>query len=231
MIAAILFLSVFVAIFLGKIFYKKNRNPTLLLAFSGSYLISVSVLHLLPEIYHGHNHNIGLVIMLGFLFQVTLDFFSKGIEHGHGHTEDFKKGIIPFSALAGLFLHAFFEGLPLGGDWSNDDNHSFLIAIVFHKIPISIVLYFLLKELKIKSSMFWSLLILFALMAPFGGWMGTVLPMNEEFQNYTMAFVIGIFFHVSTTILYETSKDHKFNIIKLSVVVLGLALAYLSTFH
>jgi len=225
----ILFTSVFLAIAAAKLFYSSQKNPTLLLSFSGAYLISVSVLHLLPEIYQGHNHTVGLIIMLGFLFQVTLDFFSKGIEHGHHHIEDFSSGKLPLTALLGLFIHAFFEGLPLGGELTGND--SFLMAIVFHKIPITIVLYFLLANLKLKPLTFWSALFAFAAMAPLGAWVGGFLPVDPMVQQYILAFVVGIFFHVSTTILYETSKDHTFNILKLIIVISGVALAYLTTFH
>ncbi|HRA73986.1 MAG TPA: ZIP family metal transporter, partial [Flavobacterium sp.] len=64
---------------------KSKTNLKLLLAFSGSFLLSLTVMHLLPEVYESHNHNIGLFIMAGILFQIILEFFSKGAEHGHVH--------------------------------------------------------------------------------------------------------------------------------------------------
>jgi hypothetical protein len=42
------------------------------------------------------------------------------------------------------------------------------------------------------------------------------------------AFVIGIFMHISTTILFESSDIHRFNVAKLGAIVLGTALAFLS---
>jgi len=38
--------------------------------------------------------------------------------------------------------------------------------------------------------------------------------------------VIGIFLHVSTTILFEASKNHSFNATKLAVVIAGILIAY-----
>ena len=64
---------------------KKKSNLKLLLAFSGSFLLSVTVISLLPEVYETKNTTIGLYIMLGILFQIILEFFSKGAEHGHVH--------------------------------------------------------------------------------------------------------------------------------------------------
>jgi zinc transporter ZupT len=73
-----------------------KKSLKLLLAFSGSFLLSLTVLHLLPEVYesaahaheghdHGHNNPIGIFIMAGIVFQIILEYFSKGAEHGHVH--------------------------------------------------------------------------------------------------------------------------------------------------
>jgi zinc transporter ZupT len=67
---------------------KAKKNLKLLLAFSGSFLLSLTVMHLLPEIYKTLSPTIGLYIMIGILFQIVLDFFSKGAEHGHVHGHD-----------------------------------------------------------------------------------------------------------------------------------------------
>ena len=42
-----------------------------------------------------------------------------------------------------------------------------------------------------------------------------------------MAIVIGMFLHISTTILFESSVDHRFNFKKMLAVLLGLAGAIL----
>ncbi len=43
-----------------------------------------------------------------------------------------------------------------------------------------------------------------------------------------MAFVIGIFMHISTTILFESSDIHRFNLAKLAAIALGTGLGILS---
>jgi uncharacterized membrane protein YvlD (DUF360 family) len=43
-----------------------------------------------------------------------------------------------------------------------------------------------------------------------------------------MAVVIGIFMHIATTILFESSDIHRFNLAKLGAIVLGTALGILS---
>mgnify|MGYP006190684695 CR=1 FL=1 len=57
----------------------------LLLSFSGAYLLSVTVLELLPEVYTSGDEKVGIFIMLGLLLQIVLEFVSKGVEHGHMH--------------------------------------------------------------------------------------------------------------------------------------------------
>ena len=39
------------------------------------------------------------------------------------------------------------------------------------------------------------------------------------------AVVIGIFLHISTTILFESSEDHRFNYLRLGIILTGAALA------
>ena len=41
---------------------------------------------------------------------------------------------------------------------------------------------------------------------------------------YIMAVVIGIFLHVSTSILFETGENHKYNLRKFITVCLGFLL-------
>ena len=53
-----------------------KKNIKLLLAFSGAFLLSITVMHLLPEIYEVKNNEVPLFIMFGILFQIILEFFS-----------------------------------------------------------------------------------------------------------------------------------------------------------
>ena len=85
LIVTILFVSALLAGI--AVFFVKRDNTQLLklvLSFSGAYLFSITVLHLIPEVYHSHQTSgeiIGLFILGGFLFQLVLEHFSQGIEH------------------------------------------------------------------------------------------------------------------------------------------------------
>ena len=48
----------------------------IILAFTGSYLFALTVLHLLPDLFKAptHSHRIGLFILAGFFLQIVLLF-------------------------------------------------------------------------------------------------------------------------------------------------------------
>jgi hypothetical protein len=60
--------------------------------------------------------------------------------------------------------------------------------------------------------------------------LGTFAAVNFSFlSNYyaqISGIVIGILFHISSTIIFESSEGHKFNLAKISVIILGIILAY-----
>lgn len=206
----------------GFVFFFKpseKKNLKLLLAFSGAFLLSVTVFELLPEVFNSQVENIGVFIMAGILLQICLEFFSKGAEHGHMHLNK-KSSLFPWLLFLSLSIHAVLEGFPLYG------NQNLLYAIIIHKIPIAIILtsFFYASELpKFKIVLF---LILFALMTPIGSYLSGNIPALNDYYPQITAVVIGIFLHISTTILFESNEGHKFNFSKLFVIVLAIALAY-----
>jgi zinc transporter ZupT len=240
----LLFLSVVTGVLLVLLFKPENqKNLKLLVAFSGAFLLSITFLHLLPEVFetphnhhnhghqHGHDHTIGVMILLGFIFQVLLEWLSSGIEHGHMHTKHAEKGLVPFSVLTGLFLHAFFEGLPILTQANEVSARSLLWGIVIHNIPVSMILFIMLLKMNIKKSYVWLALGLFAIAAPLAAVVGQSFEMGITYSRHITAFVIGIFFHISTTILFESSENHRFNFAKILTVVVAGILAWFSVLH
>jgi zinc transporter ZupT len=198
---------------------KAKKNLKLLLAFSGSFLLSLTVMHLIPDIYIDTNPNIGLFIMLGILFQIVLEFFSKGAEHGHVHGHD-KLQKMPWLLFISLCIHAFLEGFPVG------HQHKLALGIAIHHFPIAIILttFFINAELNKKALFLF--MILFAIMTPLGTVISEIIPVFSNYYTEITAIVIGILFHISSTIIFESSEGHKFNIAKISMIVLGIAIAY-----
>lgn len=222
----LLFASVFLAIIVVEIFKKiKKNNINLLLTFSGAYLLGNITHHLLPEIFnHGTNHNIGIYILIGFLFQIILEFFSEGIEHGHYH----QKKAIPISILISLSIHAFIEGIPLSGHLEEHTHNGLLIAIIMHKLPVSIVLLTIFLENGSSKKKAYFYLLIFAIMAPLGLLTSQFFEGIVAYNNEIMAIVIGILLHISTTIIFESSENHKFSKTKIIAICLGVIVSLFS---
>lgn len=197
---------------------KAKQNLKLLLAFSGSFLLSLTVMHLLPDVYESHNKSAGIYIMCGILFQIILEFFSKGAEHGHVHGHD-KMTKMPWLLFISLCIHAFLEGFPV------EHHHDLAYGIAIHHLPIAIILttFFLNVELN-KMTLFFFMLT-FAVMTPLGTLVSDNIPILNDYYTQITAVVIGILFHISSTIIFESSEGHKFNIAKVSMIILGIVLA------
>ena len=223
MVYLILFFSVIIGS-LSVLFIKPKKILTqILLAFSGAYLLSITILHLLPHVYENHSHNIGLYILFGILMQSILENFSKGVEHGHVHIHSNLEKV-PWLLVISLAIHAFFEGIPL----SHETNQTLLWAIVIHKIPIAIVLTSFLLQSKLSKIAIIGIVGLFATMSPLGSFASDNIAFFEIYLTEITAVIIGIFLHISTIILFETSENHNFNLKKLIAIILGFAIAWLN---
>jgi zinc transporter ZupT len=198
---------------------KNKTNLKLLLAFSGSFLLSLTVMHLLPEIYESSIRNIGLFIMLGILFQIILEFFSKGAEHGHVHGKA-SMSQIPWLLFISLCIHAFLEGFPVS------HHHDLALGIAIHHLPIAIILTTFFINGNLNKTAIFFFMITFSVMTPLGTFSSDYLPILNRYYAELTAIVIGILFHISSTIIFESSEGHKFNIAKVSMIVIGIALAY-----
>ena len=209
----------------------KERVLKLLLAFSGAYLFAMCVLHLIPEVYSSSSTPVGVYILIGFFLQIILEIFSEGIEHGHMHIHKNHQHAFPLALMIGLCIHSFLEGMPLVQKFSDEKTRDSLLAgIILHHIPVAIALMTMLIESGIRKSSALFYLILFAFMAPLGAIASNLITENSvsnlsSFSDNIMAIVIGIFLHISTTILFETSEAHRFNYYKLITILIGAGLA------
>lgn len=230
------YLILFLAAFLsgGIIVFVKPKmglSLKLLLSFSGAYLLALCFLHLIPELYVAPSFQVGLFILIGFVFQWFLEVFSKGIEHGHFHTHSHEtKSVFPYAIFLSLWLHSFVEGMaliePEHHHHHDHENSSLLLGIVIHKIPIAIVLAsLLLAQVKNKMVIIGGI-VMFAISAPLGLYLGQhygILFLED--LTVLMALAVGVFLHISTTILFESTENHKFNFKKFGVIILGFILA------
>jgi zinc transporter ZupT len=197
---------------------KAKQNLKLLLAFSGSFLLSLTVIHLLPDVYESDKNSVGIFIMCGILFQIILEFFSKGAEHGHVHGHD-KLSQIPWLLFISLCIHALLEGFPVG------QHHDLAYGIAIHHLPIAIILTTFFLNAQLNKVALFIFMVTFAIMTPLGTLVSDSFPILNEYYTQITAVVIGILFHISSTIIFESSEGHKFNIAKVSMIILGIVLA------
>jgi len=206
-----------------------------LLAFSGAYLFTLTITHLLPEaiaLRIEAPQQIGYWVLAGFFMQLLLEVLSQGIEHGHVHSSPAEIGRVPLGLLLALVLHALLEGsILIGGGHAAATGHSFFavaLGVALHHVPAAVALATLLRVRLGSMARVWPWLSVFALASPAG----------LLFSNYVMlpqllggayapllGFVAGTFLHVSTTILFETSPEHQLNWAKLGATVGGALLA------
>ena len=223
------------------------RNKThseflsILLSFSGAYLLGAVVLHLLPEIFahapatgtgeHDHDYTTAMYVLAGFFIQLIIVQFTRGIEHGHMHLHEHLSKSYVVGVLAGLSIHAFMEGIPLSApDIDPAQITPLYRGILLHKIPesfaLATVLFFSIKRSGYAAIM----LLLFACMTPLGTFTGKFIAESGTMNfNWLIAIVCGSLIHISTTIIFEASgKAHKISIYKFIAIVAGAGIAMLS---
>lgn len=196
----------------------------LLLAFSGAFLLSVALTHMMPELYEAAGEGIGPWLLGGFMLQVVLEFFSHGIEHGHMHTAPGRA--LPLLTLLSLCLHSFTEGIPFADARVHTDL-PFLIGVLLHKLPMAIALATVLQRSQVPLPRSWTMLFVFALAAPAGIAVGVVggNGLGEAFLHRALALAIGMLLHIGTTIIFETTPEHRFNLQRFAAVLVGAFLA------
>lgn len=215
-----LILSVVVGAIFVVLVKPNDKLVRLLLAFSGAYLLSVTVLHLLPSVFVPNSNTkvIGICILFGIILQSVLEYFSKGAEHGHIHYHGGGKKFVMLLFIS-LSIHAFSEGLPIQHAGDN-----LLWAIIVHKVPIAIVLTSFFVSSKFSTRTTVVFLSIFGLMSPLGVYLSEHILLFEKYNTEITAIIIGIFLHISTIILFESTENHKFNIQKFAAILLGILL-------
>jgi zinc and cadmium transporter len=200
-----------------------------LLAFSGSFLLSITFLHLLPETFEELGGKAGFFLLVGFFVQLLIQRITHGIEHGHVHVHPHEHHIPLRSILVGLSLHAFMEGLPLGFNYRMEATEpSLYLAVAAHKLPEAMLVATLVAGNSNKLNSY-LILFLFSAITPFAGILATMLGTNYHFvANMVMALipiVAGAFIHIATTIFFESgTRQHMLTWQKIIAIILGVGI-------
>jgi zinc and cadmium transporter len=208
-----------------------HKQFTMMLAFSGAYILGLSFFHILPSSYASIGIHTGSFIIVGFMFQVLLEVLTKGVEHGHAHDIDSRQ--LPLALFIGLALHSLLEGMPFGH--GHDHGHgedALLLGVIIHKLPEAFILGTILRNSGVKTAKAVGFIVAFACMSPLGGVIsGIVEHRFDDTAGYfgiVMAMVVGMFLHIATTSIYEADRSHRFNLGKMLAIISGFGLAYLS---
>lgn len=215
-----LFIVVILGSSIGFFISGKGARHQLMLSFSGAFVLAITLTEILPEeVYNSGNLKIGFWVLLGVAIQIFLELFTKGLEHGHIHTNI--SGTQFFLLYAGLLLHAFLEGLP--GEIAGK---SYLLSILIHKFPIALVFGTLLSSSKLKGLTSFLLIVTFALASPLAYKISDFLP--ESISRIAIGIAGGIFLHISTTIIFESSDKHQLQWKYALSIFFGFAMGMLS---
>ncbi len=230
------------------VFLLPKGKPTsfrLILVFAGSYLFSITIIHILPELFRQPIavEYIGICVLAGFFLQQILEYFTSGIEHGHIHTHDghdhrhhlndsSQRTVSALVLLTALSIHAFLEGAMLAESESLTtfyDMNAILLGIALHRAPAAFALMSVLTYQLGSRGKSIPFLIGFSLAAPLGLFISTYLSELQVLSANGMiilyAIVCGNFLHISTTIVFESSPEHHFSARKLGVAIFGALVA------
>ncbi len=199
---------------------QKSISTKLLLSFSAVFLLALTLFDLLPEVYHHLDaKKTGLFIMCGILMQIVLEFFSKGVEHGHNHIHE-ESNEFPWILFISLCIHSFLEGFPI------HQHNDIVYGVLIHKIPIAVLITTYLFRSHFSKIQTVGFLVVFAAMTPLGTYTSNNLVLATGYINTANAIVIGIFLHIGTTILFESGEGHRFSFSNLAAICLGIFMAY-----
>lgn len=240
--------TLFIAVLLGGacVFFIPTLQQNIFkhtLVFVGGYLFSITMLHILPDLFASYPSPslIGLYVLLGFFLQLLLEFFSRGVEHGHMYQNSKKAQEKPFSSFtlfAALSIHGFLDGAILTDPTSSHHLHThgdniLLIGVVLHKILEAFALVTVLLSVTKNKAKAILYLCLFALFSPIGLWISEYcnqqLILSQENFMILFAIVSGNFLHISTTIFFESNPEHH-DTKKVVLSLLGASLAVVLEF-
>ena len=216
----------------------------------GGYLFTITVAHILPDVYHLFAHNPlkgGSYIIIGFFMQLILEFFSKGVEHGHIYDQDKVNKIPVVGLIIALLLHTLLDGSLISiheyaahnvhahhmlSNHPAHQHNGLFIGILFHNIAVAFALVMLLQSIKKSFQIILICLTLFALSCP----LGIVLTnyYQSSFSNVQGNLLVlfgiasGSMLHISSTIFFEYGDEHEVSIQKICISLLGSLLAFLT---
>ena len=203
-----------------------------LLAFSGSFLLTITFIHLLPEAFLMPGYKAGLYILIGFFAQMLIQRLTHGTEHGHTHVgHDHHIALAPI--FTGLAIHAFMEGMPLGFQYHDPGTiMSLYLAVAAHKLPEAILIGAIVVANKGNRAAFITIVV-FSAITPVAAilavYTNSRYALASEALTVLVPIVAGAFIHIATTIFFESgTKQHMLSKQKILAIALGVGIGLLT---
>jgi ZIP family zinc transporter/zinc and cadmium transporter len=107
-----------------------------MVALSAGFMVSVALLDLTPDAIRFHGESAAVVILIGYLL-VHLTQHTLAPHFHFGEEVHHVSKMVSFSALAGLILHTFVDGVAIASGFGVSDALGLLVffAILLHKLP------------------------------------------------------------------------------------------------
>ena len=206
-----------------------NENLWLLAGFFMQWMLekfSAGIEH--GHLHSGHDHHCDHPIH-------PMD--DKSTQHRDSSAQggSFRVGSVRYWGLIlSLSLHGLVEGLPLAGSASLRSSATFwsplLLGILLHKAPTTFALTALMIQEKARPLLIWVSVIVVASMTPLGMFLGQSMGQagegSREILHALMAVATGSFLQIASTILYESSQNHRLKPWQAIGALLGALVAY-----
>jgi zinc transporter ZupT len=177
-----------------------NKNVAQFMSFAAGVLITVSLIHILPEAY-AMNNQAPMFVLIGFMgLYISNRILDRYRFHGHEESQ-ITIGLIP---MIGIGIHSFIDGVIYSVTFNVSVFTGILAAIgmVLHEFPEGIVTFLLLRRggFSRKKAIIWALIA-----AAFSTPLGTLIsyPFIETIDRGTLglmlAFSAGALLYVGAT--------------------------------
>lgn len=203
-----------------------------LIALGAGFILALAFLELIPESIEKIGHEAPLFFLLGF---ALIHFFEHTfIGHLHfgeeTHFDIMISKTAAYSAVLGLFIHAFFDGLAISAGFHIDFSIGLMLflGIVLHKVPEGITISSIILAAKQSKRMAFFATAMIATSTMLGILAVFLLVnINPNFIGYVFALSAGIAVYVGASdLIPEINKSD--NRITPIIVFVGMVLFYVS---
>jgi len=208
-----------------------NNNVAHFMSFAAGVLITVSLIHILPEAY-AMNDNAPIFVLIGFMgLYISNRILDRYRFHGHEESQ-ITIGLIP---MIGIGIHSFLDGVIYSVTFNVSVFTGVLAAIgmVLHEFPEGIITFLLLQRggLSRKKAIIWALIA-----AAFSTPLGTLISypfihaIDRGILGLMLAFSAGALLYVGATHLLPAvdHEDRRYTLLSLLAGILVAVLIVLT---